>query len=144
MCLASLSGGLALANAGLGAVHGFAGPIGGMFPAPHGAICAVLLPHVMESNLRAARRSESASDTVRRYDDIAHILTGVPEAKGEAGIDWLRELVGEFRIPGLASYGLTRDHTPELVEKASRANSMRANPVPLSREELASTLERAL
>ncbi len=56
MALVSLFGGLALANAKLGAVHGFAGPIGGIFPAPHGAVCARLLAVVMEVNLRALKR----------------------------------------------------------------------------------------
>src|SRR5581483_3978724 len=55
MSFASLLGGLALANAGLGAVHGFAAPVGGMFDAPHGAICAAVLPHGIEANLQALR-----------------------------------------------------------------------------------------
>src|SRR5215213_8761925 len=59
MALGSLFGGLALANAGLGAVHGFAGPIGGMFSAPHGAVCAALLPFVMAANLKALRGQRS-------------------------------------------------------------------------------------
>src|SRR5207245_11298164 len=80
MAVASLFGGLALANAGLGAVHGFAGPIGGMFPAPHGAVCAALLPDTMEVNLRALRRRAPESETLRRFDEIARILTGRPEA----------------------------------------------------------------
>ena len=64
MALASLFGGLALANAGLGAVHGLAGPIGGMFPAPHGAVCAALLPHVMAANLSALRARAPASEAL--------------------------------------------------------------------------------
>ena len=76
MSVAALFGGLALANAGLGAVHGFAGPVGGMFPAPHGAVCAALLPHVMEMNLRALRARQPASETLPRYEEVARILTG--------------------------------------------------------------------
>ena len=76
MAVASLFGGLALANAGLGAVHGFAGPIGGMFPAPHGAVCAALLPHVMTANIRALRQRAPGSEALRRYDKVARLLTG--------------------------------------------------------------------
>jgi alcohol dehydrogenase class IV len=72
MALASLFGGLALANAGLGAVHGFASPIGGMFPqAPHGAVCAALLPHVMRVNLRALHERDPGSAALHRYDQVA-------------------------------------------------------------------------
>src|SRR5438128_9581137 len=87
MCVVSLFGGLALANAGLGAVHGFAGPIGGMFPAPHGAICAALLPHVMRANVNALRQRQSGSETLARYDYLAQLLSGKPEAKTDAGIE---------------------------------------------------------
>src|SRR5439155_3100249 len=80
MAVASLFGGLALANAGLGVVHGFAGPIGGMFPAPHGAVCAALLPHVVKVNLKAIRERKPESETLFRYDEIALILTGDPGA----------------------------------------------------------------
>src|SRR5438552_14953297 len=70
MAIAGLFGGLALANAGLGAVHGFAASIGGMFSAPHGAVCAALLAHVMEANLIALRERAPHTETVRRYDEI--------------------------------------------------------------------------
>ena len=76
MALASMLGGLALANSGLGAVHGFASPIGGMFPAPHGAICAALLPRVMEINTRALRERMPDGEALRRYDRVATLLTG--------------------------------------------------------------------
>lgn len=144
MSVASLFGGMALANAGLGAVHGFAGPIGGQFPAPHGAVCAALLPHVMEANLRALRLRQPAADALRRFEDVARLLTGNPTATAEAGIDWVRKLVADLRIPGLGRYGLTREHTAELVAKASHASSMKANPIGLTPEELAGILEHAL
>src|SRR5208282_5705063 len=76
MALASLFGGIALANAGLGAVHGFAGPMGGMFAAPHGALCAALLPGVMAANVAALRRRQPGGEGLRRYDEIARLLTG--------------------------------------------------------------------
>ncbi len=144
MALASLFGGLALANAGLGAAHGFAGPIGGQFPAPHGAVCAALLPHVMEANLRALRQRPPAADTLRRYDEIARLVTGNATATAEAGIEWVRKLVADLRIPALGHYGLSPAHTADLVQKASQASSMKANPIALTRDELADILERAL
>src|SRR2546428_7484386 len=89
MTVASLFGGVALANAGLGAVHGFAGPIGGMFPAPHGAVCAALLPHVVEANLRALRRRRPENETLRRYEQVARLLTGKGSATADDGVQWL-------------------------------------------------------
>jgi alcohol dehydrogenase class IV len=144
MSVASLFGGLALANAGLGAVHGFAGPIGGMFPAPHGAVCAALLPHVMETNIRALHEREPDSQSLRRYQEIARLLTGSADAKEEDAIAWVRNTVTELRIPPLSTYGITRKHTATLVEKSTHASSMKANPIALTATELSETLERAL
>ncbi len=126
MSLASLFGGLALANAGLGAVHGFAAPIGGMFPkAPHGAVCAALLPHVMQVNERRAPNRE-------RFDEVRQIV-------GDIG-----ELVRELKMPGLSAYGLGSGDVPELIERASQASSMKGNPVPLSTNDLREVLEMSL
>jgi alcohol dehydrogenase class IV len=144
MAVASLFGGLALANAGLGAVHGFAGPVGGMFPAPHGAVCAALLPHVMETNLRALRGREPSSGALPRYEHVARLVTGRGGASAEDGVAWARELVKDLQVPGLGSYGIKEEHVPDVVEKAGKASSMKANPIVLTREELAETLRRAL
>jgi alcohol dehydrogenase class IV len=144
MSVASLFGGLALANAGLGAVHGFAAPIGGQFHAPHGAVCAALLPHVMEANVRALRQRQPSAEPLRRYDEVARLATGSATATAEAGIEWVRKLVTNLKIPGLGQYGLKREHTAELVGKASQASSMKANPIALTPDELAWILERAL
>jgi alcohol dehydrogenase class IV len=144
MCVASLFGGLALANAGLGAVHGFAGPIGGRFAAPHGAICAALLPRVMETNIHALEQRQSCSEHLRRYGDVARLLTGHPAATANDGVRWVRELVSTLDIPALNTYGIQSTDVPELVEKAARASSMKANPIVLTSEELARTLQAAL
>lgn len=144
MALASLFGGLALANAGLGAVHGFAGPIGGMFPAPHGAVCAALLPQVMRTNLAALRARAPEHPSLRRFDDLGRLLTGRAEAAAEDAILWVRDIVRTLNIPPLSRYGVARDDVPAIVAAAAKASSMKANPLPLTDAELAATLERAL
>jgi len=144
MALASLLGGLALANAGLGAVHGFAAGIGGMFDAPHGAVCAALLPHVMECNIRALRARAPSSEALSRYEGVARLLTGRNDATPEDGVAWTRELVRRLEIPGLRAYGVRAEHAPLLVEAAARASSMKGNPLVLSPEELRQILLAAL
>jgi alcohol dehydrogenase class IV len=144
MALASLCGGLALANAGLGIVHGLAGPIGGMFPAPHGAVCAALLPHAMAVNLRALEQRHPGSPAIARYAEIGQILTGRETDSARAGIEWVRECCTEMDIPPLAAFGVTKAHVPALVAKAAVASSTKVNPVALADEELAEILEQAL
>ncbi|MCP4539301.1 MAG: iron-containing alcohol dehydrogenase [Chloroflexi bacterium] len=144
MSLVSLFGGLALANAGLGAVHGFAGPMGGMFSAPHGAICGRLLPHVMAVNVRALQERLPKSGVLRRYDQIARILTGSRNATANDGVAWVQELCNALQVPSLASYDVTRKHFPLLIEKASVSSSMRGNPIKLTPDEMQEILTQAL
>jgi alcohol dehydrogenase class IV len=143
MALASLLGGLALANSGLGAVHGFASPIGGMFAAPHGAICAALLPHVMGVNVRALGERMRAGDALLRYDRVAALLTGKSEAGARDGINWVTELCHALQVPGLRTYGVTENDFATLVETAAKASSMKANPIVLTNEELMEVLQAA-
>ena len=143
MALASLFGGLALANAKLGAVHGFAGPIGGMFPAAHGAVCARLLPFVMEANVRALDSRAVNSLMRARYDEIARILTGNTGARAADGIAWVQDLCESLRIPPLTQYGLRLDDIPLVVEKSRVSSSMKGNPIALTDEELATVLRGA-
>ncbi len=144
MAVASLLSGLALANAGLGIGHGFAGPIGGMFPAPHGAICAALLPHGMQVNIRVLKDRAPESEALRRFGEVAAMLTGRGRARAEDGIDWVRGICHELSIPSLRSYGIGTESIPVLVEKASRASSTKGNPVQLSPEEMRDVLIAAL
>jgi alcohol dehydrogenase class IV len=145
MALASLFGGLALANAGLGAVHGFAAPIGGMFPqAPHGAVCAALLPHVMRVNLRALRQRDPGSAALPRYDQVARILTGRDKASADEGVVWVADLCAALHIPKLGFYGITGADMPTLVQNGSRASSMKPNPIMLTSDELAEILNAAI
>jgi alcohol dehydrogenase class IV len=140
MAYASLLGGLALANAGLGVVHGFAAPIGGMFDAPHGAVCAALLPAGMRANIAALREREPRSGALERYRELARILTGDPDAIPEDGAEWVRNLTAQLAIPSLAAYGIGEKDAAKLAEKAGRANSMKANPIALTAAELEAVL----
>ncbi len=144
MCLASLFGGLALTSAGLGAVHGIAAPLGGMFPAPHGAVCARLLPFVMEANLRALKLRASDSPAIGRYREIARLLTGNPSAREQEGVDLVHSMCAEFCVPPLSGFGLTEEDLPAVAAKARQSSSMKGNPVELTPEELVGALRRAL
>jgi alcohol dehydrogenase class IV len=144
MSWASLLGGLSLANAGLGAVHGFAAPIGGMFPAPHGAVCAALLPHVIEANVEALHARAPHSDVLRRYDTVARLLTGQRQATAADAVWWLQELTRKLEIPPLRAYGIAETDFAALASKAAQASSMKANPVELTEDELREILEKSL
>jgi len=143
MALVSLFGGLALANARLGAVHGFAGPLGGLFPAPHGAICARLLPYVMDANVRALQARMPDSQALARYDEAARIFTGQPSARAADGVDWVHDLCQALDVPPLSDFGLTEQDFPRVVENARQASSMKGNPILLTDEELTEILRKA-
>lgn len=144
MALASLFGGLALANAGLGAVHGFAGPLGGMVPAAHGLICAALLPPVMAANIQALTEREPDHPSLERYRETAVLLTGRADATAKDGVAWVRQLCQRLKVPSLERIGFTAAQTAEAVSKACRASSMKGNPVLLTEEDLAAIYRNAL
>lgn len=144
MALASLLGGLALANAKLGAVHGCAAVLGGRFPAPHGAICARLLPFVMAVNVRALEARAPGSPALQRYAEVARLVTGRPDARTQEGIEWVESLSVELAIPPWIRYGVTADDIPIVVAEAQRASSTKGNPIGLRDEELALALRHAL
>jgi len=138
LAVASLFGGLCLANSGLGAVHGFAAPLGGMWRAPHGAVCAALLPAVMRANIAALAARDPQSPVLIRYRE----LNGLLAAGGDA-VAWTTELAKALGIPKLAALGIGPDDVPLLVEKAKVASSMRGNPIVLTDAELTTIVQES-
>lgn len=141
MAIASMFSGLALANAKLGAVHGFAGVLGGMYGAPHGEICAILLPYVIEVNLEALHEREPGNPALARYREINQMIVGSEDENDL--IDWILDLCEQFNIPKLRSIGIVEDEFEIIIEKASHASSMKGNPIRLNKEELLQILEYA-
>lgn len=143
MSFSSLLSGLALSNAGLGIVHGFASPLGGMLDAPHGALCAAVLPHAIAVNIQALRARDPHGQPLRRYQQIARILTGLPDATPEDAASYTAALCRRLSIPTLRHYHLDPTQIPALTEKAARASSTKANPLPLTPAELTQIAERS-
>ena len=150
MCLCSYYGGLSLANAKLGAVHGFSGTLGGLLHAPHGAICAALLPHCCTVNVAALKGRVAAEDPalaakyLARYEEVARAVTGKEDATVEEGVEWMQALVKDCGVPGLGTFGLKEEDFAEVIAKSKESSSMKGNPVALSDEELANMLRMAL
>lgn len=144
MSLASLFGGLALANAALGAVHGFASPLGGMLHAPHGALCARLLPLVMEANIQALESRQPEHPALKRYGEVAKLLTEDETATAQDGVMWTRKLVDDLKIPRLSKYGMNESKFTEAIDKTLKASSFKGNPIALNENELRESLEKAL
>jgi alcohol dehydrogenase class IV len=144
MAVASLFSGMALANARLGAVHGFAGPLGGMTEAPHGVICGRLLPYVMQANVRALQDRTPGSPALARFDEVARLLTGDSTADAFVAVAWIEDLCAVLALPGLRRYGLAEADFPLLVGKARKASSMKGNPVELHDDELLGILRQAI
>ncbi|KIN73536.1 iron-containing alcohol dehydrogenase [Sulfitobacter guttiformis] len=141
MAWVSTCGGLALANAGLGAVHGFAGVIGGETNAPHGAICGLLLPAVLESHLRKA---EEHTEVAGRLHWVLHQIDAyfAQGEKGE-GITALRSWSQKMGLRGLEGLGLSVADYPKVAEAASKTSSMSGNPFVLLQHELLEILHSA-
>ncbi len=144
MAMCSLLGGIALANAKLGAVHGLAGVIGGTADVPHGVACAALLAPVIEANVRALRSGQPGAPDLHRYTEAARLLTGSPAASIDDGLAWIRETVSQLAVPGLAAFGVGPQHVDDVAAKAARSSSMQGNPVALTHSDLRAIVLQAL
>jgi alcohol dehydrogenase class IV len=144
MAICSLLGGIALANAKLGAVHGLAGVVGGSAAVPHGVACAALLVPVIEANVLALRAGPPGHPALDRYLRAAELLTGQAGASVEEGIAWIRETLALLEIPGLGAFGIRPQDADDIAAKAIRSSSMQGNPVALSTADLRAILLRAI
>ena len=132
MAMCSLLGGMALANAKLGAVHGLAGVTGGTADVPHGIACAALLAPVIEANVRALRAADPGGPALARYAEAAQLLTGQPAAAIEDGLAWIRATVRQLGVPGLGRYGIGPAEAGGIAARAAASSSMQGNPVSLT------------
>jgi len=134
-------------------VHGFAGPLGGIISAPHGVVCARLLPYVCQANVQALqrravpavllRKSEAAGAALARYDEIAQLLTGTAAAQAVDGVRWVQELCEALKVPPLTEFGLKEQDFPTVVAKSQKSSSMKGNPITLTGDELMEILKKA-
>jgi alcohol dehydrogenase class IV len=143
MAMASMMGGMALANVKLGAVHGFAGPLGGMFPIPHGAVCACLLPAVMDVNI-SVLKEKGLEKELLKFDEVARILTQNNSAVAQNGVERVAEIVKNLKIPTLSDFQISVESFPELIEKALNSSSMKGNPVQLDKAQLLEILNKSM
>ncbi len=143
--LGSLLGGMALANGGLGAVHGFAGVIGGMTGAPHGAVCAALLPAVLRMNLDIACQGKQplCRQTMARINETALMLSRDVNSKTQDLITLIENMSTQQNVAGLEKLGVKRAEFPVIIEKSSRASSMKGNPFLLTAEQLFQILDES-
>ena len=142
MALAALLSGITLTNAGLGAVHGFAAPLGANFPAPHGVVCAALLPHVIGANVAALRARSPDHPTLGRYATIGRLVGVSPDLDAARRVT--ADLARDLHVPRLGEFGVTEADVAPMVALAKKASSMRFNPVVLPDDVLAEVLRAAL
>jgi alcohol dehydrogenase class IV len=144
MSICSLFGGLSLANAKLGAVHGLAAPIGGMTGGAHGEICAAMLAGATRVNVETMTRRDPGNPALARCDRVAQLLTGRPDARAADGVEWLSRIVADLQVPGLAALGMQRSQIDEAADAAMRASSMKGNPIVLNHDEVVEIIELSL
>lgn len=147
MAYAALVSGITLAQAGLGAVHGLASPLGALFPIPHGVACGTLLAATTRVNLRALEQREPAHPHLARYAELGRLLAGSasedPRQDHAALLELLATWTERLRLPRLRDYGVTDADLPDIVA-ASRGGSMETNPILLRDEELRDVLRARL
>lgn len=150
MSLAALLSGITLSNAKLGAVHGIAGPMGGMIHAPHGVICARLLGGVIAANIVMLEkkingqwaangqtdRDELTSKSLMKYQEIARILTGNPDASAHDAITHINEIAKYMHIADIAFPAVDSQQISLIARQAEKSSSMKGNPVVLSYDQI--------
>ena len=145
MAYAALLSGMALANAGLGVVHGFAGPIGGFFAIPHGVVCGTLLGEATRITIEALFADPIKNQpALKKYARAGVLLSGQASASLKQDCDHLirtlQDWVERTRLPRIGRYDITHSDFCRILDKSSNKNS----PITLNREQMAAILEARL
>jgi alcohol dehydrogenase class IV len=115
-----------------------------MFNAPHGLICATLLPAAYRTNIQTLEKRAAESPALEKYHETARIITGSKNANPSDGLQWLNDLAMHLLVPGLEDFNIAESDFPILIEKAKNTSSMKGNPIALSDEELTGILTDSL
>jgi len=144
MSFAALTSGICLANAGLGAVHGFASSIGGMYDIPHGLICGTLMASANEINVRELRKESTNPVALKKYALLGELFL---DEKGKTDnyyadgfIQYLNKLTDELNLPGLKKYGIEETD----LDLICRNTEIKNNPVKLTEEDLSEILRSSI
>lgn len=136
MAYASLMSGIALANAGLGIVHGLASPLGGFFPIPHGVVCGTLMASAVCANWQALMERSPDSPAVAKMARLGSLLEGTSDKRptyyGEALGQILTEWTEQLRLPRLGEYGVKLTDMERILTKTKNRN----NPIHLTTQEI--------
>jgi alcohol dehydrogenase len=140
MSYAALVSGITLTKSGLGAVHGIAGPLGGLSPVPHGIACGKMLFPVMSFVVKKII-DEKNIPAQKRFADIGKIFAG---DGGGDDIFYCKQFLGvidkwtrTLKLPQLSGFGMTASH----MEKTIELSESKSSPVILAKEEIKVILE---
>jgi alcohol dehydrogenase len=147
MAYAALCSGICLAQAGLGAVHGLASPLGAQYPIPHGVACGATLAAATRVNVAALEERDPGGPAISRYAAAGRLLGGAAGAGDReacaALVAALEQLTARLGVPRLSTFGIVEDSISALVAD-SRGSSMKTNPITLTDGEIASILRASL
>lgn len=147
MAYAALLSGIALAQVGLGSVHGLASPLGAFFPIPHGVVCGTLVAAATSTNINAMMEREPANPALTKYAEVGRLLSGNASLSNQEAQQALAETLSSWthrlNLPRLSTYGVGEINLPHIVANC-RGSSMKTNPVLLSDTEVTNILSARL
>jgi alcohol dehydrogenase class IV len=144
MSFAALASGITLANANLGAVHGFASSVGGMFNIPHGVICGTLMGETNKITVNRLRVNGNNHPSLIKYTILGKLFSETDKKTDDWYIDFFLNIIDEWlhllAIPKLSKFGITKAD----IERIATVTDSKTNPVKLNKEDYITILENRL